>query len=101
MRAEDVGERAGRRLKQVLDLEACVDEHAADQLIIFAALARGTSELLVEKPSLHAMTAMYVAETLLDARFNVEERGSLTLVRCWGAGTASGCLRSPNAPQPL
>lgn len=72
---------------RLLQSGACLDENAADQLIIFASLAQGTSEMLIEEPSLHTMTAIYVAEKLTDAKFSITpQKGGLSLVRCWGAG---------------
>lgn len=42
----------------------CSDEYLTDQLIIFMALARGTSCLLTGPLSLHTRTAMHFAETM-------------------------------------
>lgn len=44
---------------------ACVDKHMADQLIIFMALASGTSRLLTCAPTLHTITAIRIAEMIL------------------------------------
>jgi hypothetical protein len=70
-----------------------------DQLIIWMALAGGTSRMLAGELSLHTRTAMVVAETLLAgrAKFTVTELvpgggggggegGELFLVECKGAG---------------
>lgn len=100
--AEEVGTNAGRVLADALASGACVDEHTADQLIIFAALARGTSRMLAPAPlTLHARTAMAVASQLTAARFTVLEAGHIDasqgvvvppgacLVVCEGAGLAA------------
>lgn len=56
----------------------CVDEWMRDQVVVFQALANGTSRVDGGKregdtrvePSLHAKTAMWVAEKVLDVRFD-------------------------------
>lgn len=69
-----------------------------DQLVIFMALAQGTSRYLSSEPTLHARTAMVLAESLTGAKFTVKPpvaqsesttTGSRTrswLVECTGAG---------------
>ncbi len=48
----------------------------ADQLIIYMALAKGTSRMACAEPTLHARTAMVVAEKLLPSvRFRVVKPG--------------------------
>ncbi|KAL6703623.1 hypothetical protein ACN47E_009483 [Coniothyrium glycines] len=68
----------------------CVDEFMRDQLIVFQALAEGNSKVFggrregeLVKPSLHAQTAMWVAEQLLGVDFD-EEGG------CVGVGFTPG-----------
>lgn len=55
----------------------CVDEWMRDQLVVFQALAKGTSyvdggtrEGRTVEPSLHTKTAMWVAEKILDVAFD-------------------------------
>lgn len=61
--SETVGEAAADALVAALESRACVDEHLADQLIIFMALAEGESRVLAPFPlSLHTLTAIAVAE---------------------------------------
>ena len=95
--SEEVGARAGAALAAALTTGACVDEHLADQVIVFMALASGESRVLAPAPlSLHARTAIAVAEQLTSARFEVLPPGADTglgravsagacLVRCIGA----------------
>jgi RNA 3'-terminal phosphate cyclase (ATP) len=95
--AEAVGAAAAAELQAALACGACVDEHAADQLIIFMALASGESRVLAPAPlSLHARTAIAVAQQLTRARFEVLPPGAdagsgaavppgACLVRCQGA----------------
>ena len=93
--AETVGTRCGAALAAALASGACVDEYAADQLIIFMALAEGESAVLAPAPlSLHTRTAIAVAQQLTSARFEVQEGppGATTcLVRSVGAGIRQAC----------
>lgn len=62
--AEQVGEEAAHAAVAAWDSGGCVDEYLADQLIIFMALAKGTSRLCIgqKELSLHARTALWLAE---------------------------------------
>lgn len=55
---------------------ACIDEHTADQILLYMALAAGTSQILVGPQtaisSLHMETVISVATALTGARFYVE-----------------------------
>jgi RNA 3'-terminal phosphate cyclase (ATP) len=84
--SEEVGTRAGAALAAALASGACVDEHAADQLVIFMALAAGESRMLAPEPlSLHARTAIAVAQQLTAARFEVLPPGA----PCGGGGSGA------------
>lgn len=77
--SETVGEAAADALVAQLETGACVDEHLADQLVIFMALAEGESRVLAPYPlSLHAQTAMAVAEQVTQgaAKFRVLVAGA-------------------------
>jgi RNA 3'-terminal phosphate cyclase (ATP) len=57
----------------------CLDEYSRDQLVVFQALARGESRVyggkrngVLVKPSLHAMTAQWVAKEILGVQFDDE-----------------------------
>ncbi len=51
---------------------ACVDEHIQDQLIIFMALANGTSKIRTNYPlELHTETAIHICETMTNCKFTV------------------------------
>ncbi len=74
--AEKVGEEAGILLKNAMDSGACLDMHAADQILPFMALANGESKVTVEKITNHCLTNMRVIEKFLPVRFEVKgERG--------------------------
>ena len=60
-----------------------------DQLIIFMALAQGTSRMSCGEPSLHTRTAMSIAERLSTATFRVKKpKKSMQhwIIECEGAG---------------
>lgn len=60
-----------------------------DQLIIFMALAKGTSRMVCGPPELHTRTAAVIAAQLTKATFEVkqQEKGAGThTVTCHGAG---------------
>ncbi|KAF5386599.1 hypothetical protein D9615_001722 [Tricholomella constricta] len=103
-----VGQLAAAELSRGLQADGCVDEVALflypffappltfsspqwlqDQIIIFMALAEGKSEIRCGKRglSLHTKTAIWVAEQLTDAKFDIDEEPSgHTVIRCVGIG---------------
>ncbi|KAF7322639.1 RNA terminal phosphate cyclase domain 1 [Mycena chlorophos] len=91
-----VGEEAADELIRGLEDGGVVDEYLQDQIIILMALASSerASEILCGKSglSLHTQTAIWVAEQLTDAKFQVSVTDSgHTVVRCTGIGyTAPG-----------
>jgi len=70
--AEKVGEEAAKGLIKQIRNGGAVDVHHTDQLILFMALARGTSEIYSSEISLHTLTAIKVAELIMGARFKVD-----------------------------
>lgn len=70
--AESIGRFVAQALLQDLDSGATVDRHLADQLIIFAALAQGTSEFLIPQVTDHVHTNIWLVETILGARTRIE-----------------------------
>lgn len=70
--AERLGHDAGQFLRTELEAGAAVDVHAADQLLIYTALARSTSRFTVRAVSQHAQTVMWLIEQFLPVRFKVE-----------------------------
>jgi len=54
-RAEDVGKEVGLELKKSIESNACLDKFMADQILIFAALAEGTSEFTIEEFTEHVI----------------------------------------------
>lgn len=71
-RAASVGHEAAKGLTQELISGGCVDQHMQDQLIIFMALAKGTSRVRTGPLTLHTRTAIRMAEMLTGAKFTTE-----------------------------
>ncbi len=72
-RAEIVAEEAVNQLLQFLPTEAVIEEHLADQLIPFLALAKENSAFTVSKISQHLLTNIWVVKQFLDIEIKVEE----------------------------
>lgn len=70
--AEQLGQDAGPALRAELEAGAAVDVHAADQLLIYAAQARGPSRFTVRNVTQHMQTVMWLIEQFLPVRFKVE-----------------------------
>lgn len=70
--AESIGQYVARALLEDLDSGATVDRHLADQLVIFAALAHGTSVFRIPRVTAHVQTNIWLVETLIGARAHIE-----------------------------
>ena len=57
-----------------------LDLHAADQVLVYLAMAREPSSFTARSLSSHARTAMWLIEQFLAARFAVAADGALTRV---------------------
>jgi len=78
--AEKLGDQAGRILRAEIEAGGTLDIHAADQLLIYAALSKGASRFTVREVSLHARSAMWLIERFLPVRFQVTSRDGLKQV---------------------
>ena len=78
--AEQLGVASGRLLREEILSGATLDEHAADQVLIYLALAGCTSRFLTRSFSSHATTAVWLLEQFLPVRFEVQEVGRLVSV---------------------
>lgn len=78
--AEILGSEAGRLMREEISAGATLDIHAADQVLIYLALAGGPSCFLARKLSSHALTAIWLLEQFLPVRFNIIEADSLVQV---------------------
>ncbi|XP_067641680.1 RNA 3'-terminal phosphate cyclase [Eurosta solidaginis] len=84
-----LGRTAGKELMSYLTEGICVDSHVQDQLIIFMALANGTSRILTTNLTQHTRTAIHVAELMTGVKFQIDQEttGSGQLIlSCDGIG---------------
>lgn len=70
--AEKVGQEAASLLKKNVDSGACMDDWMVDQILPYLALAKGKSEVSVEKITHHAKTNISVIERFLDVKFKIK-----------------------------
>lgn len=70
-KAEEVGKEAAEKLLEAMRSEACLDEHASDQVLPFIAIA-GKGEITVSKITKHALTNAWVIEKFLDVKFEFQ-----------------------------
>ena len=63
--AHKVAGEAVHALKVFLDSGACIEEHLADQLLIYAALAKGESRYSISRVDKHLLTNAHVISVLL------------------------------------
>jgi RNA 3'-terminal phosphate cyclase (ATP) len=90
-----VGALAAQELIGNLEHGGCVDEFMQDQMIIFLSLAKGKSTVRTGPLTLHTKTAIWVAEQLTDAKFEIEKDPSGQYkIHCQGIG-----LEAPHAVQ--
>lgn len=71
VRAEALGEAAGAELASDLAARVTVDIHAADQILVYLALAGG--RFTTRAISSHAQTAMWLIERFMPVRFEVAQ----------------------------
>lgn len=93
MTGQSVGRSAAEHLLADLANGGCVDEYMQDQLIIFMALANGVSEIVSGPLTLHTRTAIWVAETMTQAKFSYEELSEKqVLIKCQGIGVKNSAV---------
>jgi RNA 3'-phosphate cyclase len=75
--SETVGREAAEKLYAEICAKPTVDVHLADILIPYVALAQGRSAYLTRTISEHLETNIWLAEKILNVKFNVEKVGGL------------------------
>lgn len=79
--AERLGAEAAAELREDLACGAGLDIHAADQLLVYLALAGAGSRFTTRAITSHASTAMWLIERFLPVRFEVDRQPPLATVR--------------------
>jgi len=79
VRAETLGAAVGEELAADLSAGATLDRHAADQMLVYLALAKGGS-FLTRSITTHARTAMWLLSQFFAVRFDVSSKGELVRV---------------------
>jgi RNA 3'-terminal phosphate cyclase len=80
VRAEALGAAVGAELGADIASGSELDLRAADQVLVYLAMAREPSSFTARSLSSHARTAMWLIEQFLPARFAVAAEGGLTRV---------------------
>jgi RNA 3'-terminal phosphate cyclase (ATP) len=75
--SEAVGKEAAEKLIAELAAKPTVDVHLADMLIPYMALAEGASSFLAREVSDHLETNIWLAEKMLNVRFNIQKVNNL------------------------
>ncbi len=88
--AEQLGSVAGELLREEILSGATLDIHAADQVLIYLALAGGTSCFLAKSLSSHAATTIWLLEQFLPVHFDLSHEGHLVRITV----ESKGCKRS-------
>jgi RNA 3'-phosphate cyclase len=77
VRAEMLGDAVGKELRADLEAGVTADLYAADQLLVYLALAGGESWFTARELTSHAETAMWLIGRFLPVRFTAERAGGL------------------------
>jgi RNA 3'-phosphate cyclase len=80
IRAEVLGANVGAELRRDLISGVTLDVHAADQILVYLALAGGASCFTAREISSHAQTAMWLIEQFFPVKFALTPQGSVTRV---------------------
>lgn len=78
--AEHIAETAAQALRAELETGATLDLHAADQVLLYCALARGTSAFVARAWTSHAQTTAWLIEQFLPVRIRAVSHGPLVRV---------------------
>ncbi len=85
--SEKIGKSVASDLLQDLSTGAAVDRHLADQLIIFAALAHGTTSYRIPEVTDHVESNLWLVQEILGAKANVQ--GNVVTVQGIGHSASS------------
>jgi len=71
--SETIGKTVANSLMEDFKAKATVDRYTADQLILYAALAKGKSSYFIPKMTSHIETNLWLIKTILNADFEIEK----------------------------
>jgi RNA 3'-phosphate cyclase len=77
--AEKIGEECAKAIMKQINSNACLDEHMADQILLYMALA-GNSKISVTEITNHCKTNMWVIEKFLPIKFEINEKEKIISV---------------------
>lgn len=80
VRSEVLGENCSLNLMETIRSGATVDEHMTDQILLYMALAEGSSTVLAEELTSHAETDIWVIEKFLGKRFVIDRQAKLVRI---------------------
>ncbi|MDR5709722.1 MAG: RNA 3'-terminal phosphate cyclase [Armatimonadota bacterium] len=72
--SEAIADEVARMLLLDLRSGATVDRHFADQLVVYAALAEGTTEFVVPEVTDHVATNLWLVQEIAHAEFSLDQR---------------------------
>ncbi|GBE54995.1 MAG TPA: RNA 3'-terminal phosphate cyclase [Euryarchaeota archaeon] len=84
--AEKVGREAAMKLIEEINSPATLDVYMADQIIPFAALARGRTSFLVRRLTGHLLTNIELTEKILGVKFDKKELDNHYIISVEGTG---------------
>ncbi|NLO08107.1 MAG: RNA 3'-terminal phosphate cyclase [candidate division WS1 bacterium] len=87
--AEEVGAEAGERAASFLGGSASVDRHLGDQLLLYAALAGGTTSFVTEEVTEHLRTNAWVIREFLEVQIEINEDTGVVTVAGLGMPAAA------------
>lgn len=88
--AEEVGREAGEAASRFLAGSASVDRHLADQVLLYAALARGRTTYVTEEVTEHLRTNAWVIEQFLNTTITIDEATGAVAVDGIGMPATAG-----------
>jgi RNA 3'-terminal phosphate cyclase (ATP) len=92
-RAEVVGSEAASAFLQYYHRDGCIDPHLADQIVIYLALAPGTTSFTTTAITPHLLTNLAVIKKFLDVQYTVEGQVSGPgRISIRGAGYSRKCF---------
>jgi len=93
-RAEKVADDACSAFAEFMDSQSVVDNHLADQLVLYMALAHGRSSFVAGRITRHLLTNIGVIEQFLPVKFQVEKETGRVGVEGVGFSASGPSLRS-------